>query len=280
MALLVASLPAWAAEVVVLRNGFEIRHARSETVGAMTRLYLDDTPAASYLDIPTAEITGFQHDDVPVRTQDVQPAQPPAAAAAAPVPLPPAADSLADLHRLVSAASDRHAVDADLIASVIRAESGFRTRAVSPKGAQGLMQLMPGTALQLGVADPFHAESNIDGGTRYLRDLLVRYNDDIPKALAAYNAGPERVERYRGLPPFPETHRYVARVIRDFNRKKLQDAQANQKKLASVADATKPKPKAAVRQAARPKAKAKPARAVAATHNPASPAKAEPPAAQ
>ena len=83
------------------------------------------------------------------------------------------------------------------------------------------MQLMPGTAERLGVKDAFDAQANVDGGTRYLRELLARYDNDLVKALAAYNAGPERVEKYRGVPPYHETRAYVARVIREFNRKKL-----------------------------------------------------------
>ena len=112
-------------------------------------------------------------------------------------------------------------MDADFIASVIRAESGNNPRAVSPKGAQGLMQLMPGTASKLGVKDSFDPAENVDGGVRYLRELLLLYNNDMIKALAAYNAGPQRVQQYKGVPPYRETHAYVARVINDYNRKKL-----------------------------------------------------------
>ena len=101
--------------------------------------------------------------------------------------------------------------------SVIHAESGFNSHAVSPKGARGLMQLMPGTANQLGVNDAFDPQSNVTGGSRYLRELLERYNFDLVKALAAYNAGPERVEQYRGVPPFRETHAYVARIVHEYN---------------------------------------------------------------
>ncbi len=105
--------------------------------------------------------------------------------------------------------------------SVIRAESGFNVRAVSPKGAQGLMQLMPKTASQLGVQNAFDPQANVEGGTRYLRELLERYDFDLVKALAAYNAGPQRVEQYGGVPPYYETKVYVARIVRDFNKKKL-----------------------------------------------------------
>ena len=104
---------------------------------------------------------------------------------------------------------------------MIRAESGFNVRAVSPKGAQGLMQLMPQTASNLGVQNAFDPKANVEGGTRYLRELLERYNFDLIKALAAYNAGPQRVEQYGGVPPYYETKAYVARIVRDFNKKKL-----------------------------------------------------------
>ena len=104
--------------------------------------------------------------------------------------------------QVVNAASGRYRLDPDLVSSVIRAESGFKVHAISPKGAQGLMQLMPGTASKLGVPNAFDPEANVDGGTRYLRELLERYNFDLIKALAAYNAGPHRVEQYKGVPPY------------------------------------------------------------------------------
>ena len=198
-----------AGEVAVLRNGFTIRHEHRAVVGANTRLYLDgDT--SSYVDIPTAEIQGFEKDAArPSRLS--QPASP---AQAAP-------QSTADLGQVVSSASASFHLDPDLVNSVIHAESGFNSRAVSRKGAQGLMQLMPGTANKLGVSNPFDAQANVTGGSRYLRELLERYNFDLVKALAAYNAGPERVEQYRGVPPYRETQAYVARIVREYNRKKI-----------------------------------------------------------
>ena len=122
---------------------------------------------------------------------------------------------------MVNGASQRHQIDPDFINSVIRAESGFNNRAVSKKGAQGLMQLMPETASQLGVANSFDPNANVEGGTKYLRELLEKYDYDVPKALAAYNAGSRRVDQYHGVPPYFETQTYVAKIIRDFNRKKL-----------------------------------------------------------
>ena len=180
-----------------LRNGFSIRHIRHESVGDITRLYTDDT---SYIDIPNTEITDMAESQEPIA---------------------PAAKPPASLNDLVSAAGDKHQIDPDFINSVIRAESGFNPKARSPKGAQGLMQLMPGTASRLGVADAYDAAANVNGGTEYLRELLLKYNGDAVKALAAYNAGPARVEQYHGVPPYHETRAYVARIIKDFNKKKL-----------------------------------------------------------
>jgi hypothetical protein len=107
-------------------------------------------------------------------------------------------------------------VDPDLVHAVVRHESGFKPGAVSPKGAMGLMQLMPGTALLMGVNDPFDMEQNIIGGIRYLRHCLLRFGGDTAKALAAYNAGPQNVEKYAGCPPFAETRDYVDRVLRAY----------------------------------------------------------------
>jgi soluble lytic murein transglycosylase-like protein len=125
------------------------------------------------------------------------------------------------LNQIVSSAGERHQIDPDFIRSVIKAESGFHQNAVSSKGALGLMQLMPGTASELGVSNPFNPNSNVEGGTKYLRDLLEKYNFDVNKALAAYNAGPKRVDQYHGVPPYNETQAYISRIIRDFNRQKI-----------------------------------------------------------
>lgn len=133
---------------------------------------------------------------------------------------------MVSLNEVVNSASGRYRLDPDLVNSVIKAESGFNARALSPKGAQGLMQLMPGTATALGVPNAFDPQANVEGGAKYLRELLERYNFDLVKALAAYNAGPQRVEQYKGVPPYYETRAYVARVVRDFNKKKA--AQQNE----------------------------------------------------
>ena len=199
-----ASFPASAAESATLRNGFAIRLERHEVRGSVTRFYLSRT-SDDYLDVPTADILTFEEEEI------VSPVPP------APAPNPATVNTLDEV---VSAASSHNNIDRDLILSVIRAESGFNPSAVSPKGAQGLMQLMPETAAQLGVQNALDPATNVEGGTRYLGQLLTRYHYDLSLALAAYNAGPDRVEQYRGVPPYRETRVYVARIIRDFNRKK------------------------------------------------------------
>lgn len=128
---------------------------------------------------------------------------------------PAAAVSLKPLiNEIINRHADRFGIDPNLVYAVVQQESGFKSEAVSPKGAMGLMQLMPGTALLMGVSNPFDVEQNIVGGIKYLRHCLVRFNGDLTKALAAYNAGPLHVEKYDGCPPFEETRNYVARIMR------------------------------------------------------------------
>lgn len=119
----------------------------------------------------------------------------------------------AQLNSFVQDAAEREGLEANLLMSVIRKESGFRPCAVSPKGAQGLMQLMPSTAAMLNVADPFDARQNIDAGTRLLKQLISRYSGDLTLALSAYNAGPGAVEKFGGVPPYRETINYVSDIL-------------------------------------------------------------------
>ena len=118
-----------------------------------------------------------------------------------------------DLERLVAEAAERHSLDPALVMAVVGVESGFQAQAVSPKGAQGLMQLMPRTAREMGVADAFDPAANLDGGSRYLSSLVARYEGDLTRALAAYNAGMGAVARHGGVPPYAETRRYVQKVL-------------------------------------------------------------------
>ena len=212
--LLAAPAMALASEHVIQRNGFPIDCVRHELQGDKLRLYFAPVTTGGeegYLDLPSSSV--LQVEVVP----DAPPATPPPAP---PAPIQNAQPTSAELKELLSRAGAQHHVDADLLASVVHAESSGRVGAVSRTGARGLMQLMPGTAAVLGVRDSFAAAENIGGGTRYLDSLLTRYHDNIALALAAYNAGPGAVDRYHGVPPFRETRAYVARVIREFNRRK------------------------------------------------------------
>jgi soluble lytic murein transglycosylase-like protein len=207
--LLVAAPGAWAADQVTLRNGFGlVCDHRSEADGKL-RLYLD-AASTNYIDVNPDEIVAI--DPIPV--------QPAPATAIQPAPTRKTASlTPAELHELLTAAGAEHTLDVDLLASVVHAESGNRPNAISRVGAAGLMQLMPGTAAELGVTDRLEPGQNIHGGTAYLDSLLKRYHDNLALALAAYNAGPGAVDRYHGVPPYRETRAYVARIIHEFNQR-------------------------------------------------------------
>jgi soluble lytic murein transglycosylase-like protein len=220
---------AFGAEHVILRNGFEWDCVRHEAEGDRVRLYLMPSAGAgpavgddsNYIEVAASAV--LRVESIP------DPPMPVAAAVAGSVSAAPAGTPARDLvtgltpaemRQMLARAGTLHNIDADLLASVVAAESGGNARAVSRAGARGLMQLMPGTATVLGVKDSFAPEENIGGGTAYLDALLTRYGDNMALALAAYNAGPEAVDRYHGIPPYAETRAYVARVIREFNRRK------------------------------------------------------------
>ena len=195
--------PAQAAELVTLRSGFTVRCVSREPVSADTvRLYMGTNDGSNYMDVPAASIAAVETaPDEPVAKTT-----------------PAAAHTTVETSAILADSGAKHNVNVALLASVVKAESGGNPRAVSRAGAQGLMQLMPGTAVQLGVNDTFSPAENVNGGSTYLDQLLRRYHDNLPLALAAYNAGPAAVDRYHGIPPYRETRLYVARVIREFNR--------------------------------------------------------------
>src|SRR5215813_12980634 len=242
---LLVQIPALSAEVAVLRNGFSLTFERKEQIGNVTRLYT----RTGFVEVQTSEIASFEPDDTPVAAASI-PSEPQASQALATNrnPAPATALSRADLDQVVRDASSRNRLDPDFVNSVIKAESNFQSRAVSRKGAQGLMQLMPGTAAQLGVKDPFDPKANVEAGTAHLSALLDQYNNDAVKALAAYNAGAHRVDQYHGVPPYRETRAYVASIVRDFNAKKR--AQMKNQTAAGRAKSSAKKPAPAQPQAA------------------------------
>ena len=205
---LLGTVPAvHAAEEVTLTNGFNLLCDHREETGGKVRLFTSKG-SGNFVEVDAAEIASV----------NTVPDPPAVTAPGEGITEPKLTD--ADVHQLISKAGASHNLDVDLLASVVRAESGGNIHAVSRTGAQGLMQLMPGTAAELGVADSFRADQNINGGTAYLDALLVRYHENLALALAAYNAGPAAVDKYHGVPPYRETQTYVARVIREFNRRK------------------------------------------------------------
>jgi Transglycosylase SLT domain len=218
LAVILAVCPlARAMEHVTLKNGFEVDCVHRETVGDKVRLYLADRGSASAGDSNYLEVAA----DSVSRVETVIEAPQPVATVRVPSPVTiMTAPTKEEMHEMLAHAGAKHNIDEDLLASVVRAESAGQVRAVSRTGARGLMQLMPGTASAMGVDDAFRPDQNISGGTAYLDSLLTRYHDNVALALAAYNAGPGAVDKYHGVPPYRETREYVARVIREFNRRK------------------------------------------------------------
>jgi soluble lytic murein transglycosylase-like protein len=209
-ALAAVCVPAQAAERVTLSNGFSLSCTHHDTVDGHIRLYTSANEN-SYIEFPPADVTGIETvPDLPAPKAD------PKATAAVSAKLTPA-----DLHEMLATAGQAHHLDIDLLASVVKAESGGNPRAKSRAGAKGLMQLMDGTATDLGVQDSYQPEDNVRGGSAYLDALLTRYHDNLALALAAYNAGPAAVDKHHGIPPYRETRLYVARVIHEFNRRVL-----------------------------------------------------------
>ncbi|HEU5415213.1 MAG TPA: lytic transglycosylase domain-containing protein [Candidatus Angelobacter sp.] len=263
--LIAGQLSASAADLAILKNGSSIPFLRKEVSGSITRLYIP----GGHLDIPSDQISSYDKDDsllsdLPPDPQPAPAAQPVSATATTPVspaavsavepsvsasPSPAMKASRADIDVMVKEIAARYQLDPDFVASVIKAESDFNPHAISRKGAQGLMQLMPQTATQLGVKDAFDPKANVQAGTAHLNALLEQYHDDPVKALAAYNAGAHRVQQYHGVPPYRETRAYVAAIIRDFNAKKRAELRAEAaRKKASQAAKTQQKAKSIPKQ--------------------------------
>lgn len=200
------------AEHITLKNGFDYICDHRETVDGRVRLYMD-AKGANFIEVNAADIVSDEQVSLPVAV--------PAAAAAPIAATAPVPEKLTEqqLKPMLAQAQKAYDIDEDLLASVIKQESGGHSRAVSRAGAQGLMQLMPQTASDLGVQNTFAPGQNIKGGTAYLDWLLKRYDNRIEWALAAYNAGPAAVDKYHGIPPYRETRAYVARVIHEYNRR-------------------------------------------------------------
>jgi soluble lytic murein transglycosylase-like protein len=201
-----------AGEFAVFASGARMHVDRHEADGAKVRLY----KGSGFVELNAAAVRSYEAEEYepPVAAAVVATVAAPELSAMALPPRTPTPLELAD------AAADRYGLPRELVRSVMAAESGFQPLAISPKGAIGLMQLMPGTAQVLG-ADPHDPAQNVDAGTRYLRDLLEKYNYGLRHALAAYNAGPVAVDRYNGVPPYRETINYISRI-----EKKLRAAEA------------------------------------------------------
>ncbi len=181
--------PGARADYAVLRSGQRLHVSGYLLQGANILLYV----AGGSVVVSSADVVRFEPEDT-----------------FTPVPAGDAANL--PFAEQIHAAAAQNGLDEKLVSSVISAESNFNSRAVSPKHAMGLMQLMPRTAADLAVSNPFDPAQNIDAGTRYLKQLLDQYHGNLTLALAAYNAGPGVVAQYRGVPPFPATHRYIRRV--------------------------------------------------------------------
>ena len=204
--LLFSSCSLWGGEFVVFASGARMHVDRHEIAAGKVRLYVGE----GFSELDAGMVTGFEPDGLLVA---------PVANAAAPLEPPQAACTKPALSPLemADAAADKYGLPRRLVRSVMEAESGFDSQALSPKGAVGLMQLMPETAQALGV-DPYDPAQNVDAGTRYLRDLLNQYNFGLWHALAAYNAGPRAVDKYQGIPPYAETIHYVERIDREYRQ--------------------------------------------------------------
>jgi len=207
------ALPVWAGENIVLRTGFTLAADRHEVDGGTIRIYSGD----GITEVAVNLVVRVEMVETPTVEATVAPVAPVVS-----IPEPQSAlPALPELTpaQLAEAAALKYSLPAAFVSSVMRAESGFNPSALSPKGAIGLMQLMPGTARDLGV-DPHQPAQNAEAGARYLRDLLAKYEDrpdQVQLALAAYNAGTAAVDKYHGVPPYRETREYIIRVMKNWN---------------------------------------------------------------
>ncbi|MHB1021978.1 MAG: lytic transglycosylase domain-containing protein [Acidobacteriaceae bacterium] len=217
-----AALPMHALEHVTLRNGFTLDCVRQQPVGDHVRLYI---APQNYIEVLRADIASVESLPDPPKQPSSRVGNPLPAQTAVTAP---ARLTLEEMHPLLAKAGTQHNIDTDLLWSVVKAESNGQMHAVSRAGAQGLMQLMPQTAAQMGVQNSFQPAQNIAGGAAYLDQMLTRYHNNLMLALAAYNAGPAAVDRWHGIPPYRETRAYVARVVREFNRRKRMQMQKTQ----------------------------------------------------
>lgn len=208
------ALPVWAAESITLRTGYTLAADRHEVSGGTVRIFSGDE--VTEMD---ASLVASVEQVVTPKVEAAAPLTPVAPPVAAPAVIATPAPADITPIELAETAAHKYALPDAFVAGVMRTESGFNPSAVSPKGAIGLMQLMPDTARDLGV-DPKNPGQNTDAGTRYLRDLLARYEDQpnqVELALAAYNAGPAAVDKYHGVPPYRETREYILRVLKAWN---------------------------------------------------------------
>jgi len=178
---------------------------------------------------PSACVASLKGGDVEVRAIDVERVEPDEEVDAEPATPVPSPEDVVDraprtIERMVGDAARKYALPRSLVRAVARAESALHPSAVSPKGAQGVMQLMPGTAKELGVRNPLDPGENIDAGARLLRQLLEKYDGHVAEALAAYNAGQDAVARHNGVPPYRETRGYIRKVVKDFEKAEKQDS--------------------------------------------------------
>ena len=191
----------FAGEFAVLRTGFRLHADHHEFEGSTVKLYQKD---GGYTQLDASLVAAFE------KEFELPPADAPTAPAPAAAPARPARE-------LVEAAAKKNGLPSSFVHSVVAAESGYKVDAVSPKGAVGLMQLMPATAKTYGV-NPLDPAQNVEAGAAYLRELLIKYDGDARRALAAYNAGPDAVRKYNGVPPYAETQTYIERVLRRYKK--------------------------------------------------------------